>query len=496
MDFNSIPDDLRVPLFYAEVDASRAGTFQIRQRMLILGHKLSGGTATDGALSIVATADQASALAGLGSMLHGMVVKALANDPTIEIHLLPVADPDGTAAIGKVNISGTATAAGVLPIYIGGRKLSVSVAVGDTATAVGAALAAAVTADTQRICSAANDTGTVTLTARHTGVVVNGTPVEVAPLGAVPGGEVVPAGLTVTTTDFADGVGVPDLATALAVLGDDAYDFIVSPFTDTAALDDLDDLLNGVSGRWSYAQQIYGHAFAAKVATLSALSTFGNARNGEHVTVAGLRACPFPVWEIAAAVAARAASSLRNNPARPLQTLEVIGITCRPDGGRFTMTERQTLLFDGIGTVAVDDRGVIRLERLVTTFQTNAFGQPDNAWLDVQTPFTLAEVLRRLRMTLEQNFARVSLVSDNTPIKPGNATVNPAMMRGAIISEYSRMIDVGLVENLPAFKANLIVERNADDPNRVDVLYPPDLVNQLRVIAVLAQYRLQYPAAA
>jgi len=40
--------------------------------------------------------------------------------------------------------------------------------------------------------------------------------------------------------------------------------------------------------------------------------------------------------------------------------------------------------------------------------------------------------------------------------------------------------------------ANLIVERNADDPNRLDVLLPPDLVNQLRVFAVLAQFRLQY----
>jgi hypothetical protein len=50
----------------------------------------------------------------------------------------------------------------------------------------------------------------------------------------------------------------------------------------------------------------------------------------------------------------------------------------------------------------------------------------------------------------------------------------------------------GLVENLRAFKANLIVERDPNDPNRVNVLYPPDLINQLRVFAVLAQFRLQY----
>jgi hypothetical protein len=50
----------------------------------------------------------------------------------------------------------------------------------------------------------------------------------------------------------------------------------------------------------------------------------------------------------------------------------------------------------------------------------------------------------------------------------------------------------GLVENLVQFKAHLIVERDPNDPNRVNVLYPPDLINQLRIFAVLAQFRLQY----
>ena len=42
------------------------------------------------------------------------------------------------------------------------------------------------------------------------------------------------------------------------------------------------------------------------------------------------------------------------------------------------------------------------------------------------------------------------------------------------------------------FKAHLIVERDPNNPNRVNVLYPPDLINQLRIFAVLAQFRLQY----
>ena len=37
---------------------------------------------------------------------------------------------------------------------------------------------------------------------------------------------------------------------------------------------------------------------------------------------------------------------------------------------------------------------------------------------------------------------------------------------------------------------NLIVEQNASNPNRVDCLWPGTLINQLRIFALLAQFRL------
>ena len=51
-------------------------------------------------------------------------------------------------------------------------------------------------------------------------------------------------------------------------------------------------------------------------------------------------------------------------------------------------------------------------------------------------------------------------------------------------------VDAGLVEDTEEFKNELIVERNADDVNRVDVLLPPDLVNQFRVFAAKTEFRL------
>ncbi|EPA3132951.1 phage tail sheath C-terminal domain-containing protein, partial [Yersinia enterocolitica] len=68
----------------------------------------------------------------------------------------------------------------------------------------------------------------------------------------------------------------------------------------------------------------------------------------------------------------------------------------------------------------------------------------------------------------------------------------PNVIKGEMLSVYRQLERAGIVENFELFKQYLIVERNADNPNRLDVLFPPDYVNQLRVFAVLNQFRLQY----
>ena len=52
------------------------------------------------------------------------------------------------------------------------------------------------------------------------------------------------------------------------------------------------------------------------------------------------------------------------------------------------------------------------------------------------------------------------------------------------------MQDAGIIEDLDQFKEDLVVEINASDPSRVDVLMSPNLINQLRVFAAKVQYIL------
>ena len=72
----------------------------------------------------------------------------------------------------------------------------------------------------------------------------------------------------------------------------------------------------------------------------------------------------------------------------------------------------------------------------------------------------------------------------------GQAVVTPNVMKAEAIAKFREWEELGLVENIDDFKANLIAERNASDPNRLDVLLPPDLVNQLRIVANKIQFRL------
>ena len=78
----------------------------------------------------------------------------------------------------------------------------------------------------------------------------------------------------------------------------------------------------------------------------------------------------------------------------------------------------------------------------------------------------------------------------------GLPVVTPRLARATIIAEYASCIEDALCENIEAFTTYLTVERSLTDPNRLEVLYPPDLANQLRIFDVLAQFRLQYATSA
>lgn len=495
--FNTIPADNRVPLFYAEMDNSAANTAQDSAPSLLIGMALPESDMPLNQLMIMPSKDLAKKMAGRGSQLARMVEAYRQVDPFGELWVIAVPD-NGEVASGTITITGTATDAGTVNLYVGTRKVQVTVATGDTGDQVAQAMLSIinnnpdlpVTAEYQTT-SAGEVQGTVILSAVNSGPVGNNIPLTLNYYGTA-SGEEIPAGLSIQTGKMSGGAGDPDLSQAIAAMGDEPFDYIGLPFSDANSLQLMSVEMNDSAGRWSYIRQLYGHVYTAKTGSLSELVAFGDSLNNQHITIAGyeeeVQTC---VDELVAYRLARDAVFLRIDPARPTQTGELTGALPAPTGKRFTITEQQSLLTHGIAT-AYTESGVLRIQRDITTYKTNTYGVADNSYLDSETLHTSAYVLRRLKSIITSKYGRHKLANDGTRFGPGQAIVTPAVIRGELGSTYRQLEREGIVENFDLFQKYLIVERNANDPNRLDVLFPPDYVNQLRVFAVLNQFRLQY----
>lgn len=491
--FNSIPNDIRVPLFYAEMDNSMANTATESMRRLLIGQVNDNSTAPEiNKLTLINNESLAKNIGGTGSQFAQMYSQWIKCDPMGEIWALPLQNTTGSAAAGTIKFGGSAAKAGLINLYIGGTRVRATVIVGDTGATIASNVVAAILSNVDLPVTATANEDTVTITCKWTGESGNDIGLLLNLLGRN-SGEALPDGVTAEITAMSGGTGTPDLTEAFANLGDEAFEFICFPFTDTASLNAAQELMNDGSGRWSYMKQLYGHVYSAKRGTVGELVSLGRSRNDQHITIAGFeKETPEPFWVIAAALTARSAIFLSNDPARPTQTGVLTGIQAAPASSRFLMNERQSLLMNGIATIKYS-AGVQQIERSVTTYQKNAYGQADNSYLDSETLHTSSYVINFIKTRITSKYGRHKLASDGTRFGAGQAIVTPSVIRAELIAAYGELEMLGIVENADLFAQYLIVERDANDSNRVNVLFPPDYVNQLRVFALLNQFRLQYP---
>ncbi|MGY2732389.1 phage tail sheath subtilisin-like domain-containing protein [Sphingomonas sp. UYP23] len=493
--FKNIPSNLRVPLFYAEIDNSKANTAAVAQRALLIGQKLASGTYAANVPVSCGSAPEGRAAAGQGSILAGMIDAYRDGDPNGEMWVLPVVD-DGaaTTAIGSITFTGPTTALGTLPLYVAGRLVAPIIASGQTAAQVATTAVAAINAMAGLPVIAAVDVtvpAKVNLTVRNAGECGNDIDVRFAYRGAA-AGENLPAGLGATIVAITGGAGNPVLTTALSNLLDMSFDFIVCSLTDTVSLAAIASLLNDTTGRWAWSAQVYGHCFIAKRGTAGAVAAFATALNNQHVTCVPFAESPTPPWKWAAAFAGVAAVSLRADPGVPLQTLAVPGILPPALASRWNLpTRNNTLLYGGCSTWTVDAAGNVVIENIITTYVTNTQGQADNSYLQIETLFLIVFVLRALSSMVSTKYARVKLAADGTRVMPNSNVVMPSTIRGDIIALYRDLEGQGMVQQAAAFAAGLVVEKDAINPNRVNVLLPAVLIDQLRTFAVLLQFRLQ-----
>ena len=482
--FESIPANLRIPGHFVEFDNSMAvkGLPGMPFRGLLIGQRLSTGTIAAHILKQITDPSQARTYFGNGSALHHMAEVFRRNNQFTELWAIAVDDNGaGVQATGTVTVTGPATASGTIYLYVAGRRITIGVTNGDAQDTIAAAIEAALDADATLPVIASLATNVVTLTARHKGEIGNEIDLRVN----YHEGENTPAGVGLTVVAMASGVTNPSLTNMIAALGDEWFQVIVNPFTDATSLAALEaEMLS----RWGAMRPYNGHLFAGKRGTFSALSSFGSGRNSQFSTYMGANESPTPGYEWAAALGGVAAHHLFLDPARPIQTLPLTGVLTPATSKLFTQSERNLLLFDGISTFLRDIDGTVRIERAITSYQLNAAGAVDPSYLDVETMFTAARLRFDLRTRLALRYPRHKLADDGTRFGAGQVVATPKSVKAELVALYNEWESLGLVEDAKAFAAALIVERAPNDVNRLDILLPPNFVNQLRITATKIQF--------
>src|SRR6185295_6027775 len=222
--FSEIPATILKPGTYSEFNTTLAarGLPANVQEVLIIGQKTSSGSIAEAVPTKIFSEADAILYSGNGSMVHRMVKAAYLANPNLSLSIVNLSDGgSGVAATGTFTITGPATSAGLLTVYIGNEVVTVAIASGDANTAVATALNAAIGYLPGLPVSGGVSSGVVTVTAKNKGTVGNQIALAYTCTAT---------GIGVTVVAMASGATDPTLQTALTAVYAKRYHIIISPY--------------------------------------------------------------------------------------------------------------------------------------------------------------------------------------------------------------------------------------------------------------------------
>jgi phage tail sheath gpL-like len=458
--FDNIPSSIRKPGKYFEFNTKLAvrtlpGNLQ---KVVIVGQRIAAGSVLADVLTDVFSDVDAATYFGNGSQLHLMCRAAIKANPYLALQAIAMDDAGaGVLASGTVTLTGPASSVGVLTLKVAGKLVQVAVAATDTATAMAAALAAQVALQPDLPVTATAALGVLTLTAKNKGTQGNNIKIEAVTSAA---------GVTTAVVAMANGATDPTIATALASIFAAGHNIIISAWNDATNLTALRTHLDSVSGPLEQrgAIGIYGHAGSLATATTLAAGV-----NAGRISAPNFKV-PEQPCEFAAAYGAVVASE--EDPARPLNLLDLIGITAPELADQLSRTEQENALYNGVTPFEVGPGGKVQIVRAITTYTLDAQAIPDVSLLDLTTIRTLDYVRKACRERIALRFPREKLSERTAP-----------KVRDQLMDVLYKLEELEIVENVEANADGVIVERDLQDPNRLNAKIPADVVNGLHVFA-------------
>ena len=256
------------------------------------------------------------------------------------------------------------------------------------------------------------------------------------------------------------------LQTALtAVFGADYNVYVIDSNTQA----DLTTLRNHLDAVSHPLEQRPAVGVAAWVGTVSAGTALSATLNAGRMLNAWLKNSTKSVYEIAAGVAAVVAGE--EDPAKPLNTLWIKGIDVNAVIDRPGRTEQEVALAGGLTPLEVGPGEKVQIVRAVSTYTKNAAGANDISLMDLTTIRSLDYAAKaiverwKLRFPREKKTARVK-----------------AAVRSETIDVLYKLEEIEVVENVTEILNRIVVQDDPQDPTRLNVRIPADIVNGLHVI--------------
>jgi phage tail sheath gpL-like len=436
------------------------------QKVLLVAPKTSAGTAVSGALneSIGNDSSVYEALAGSRSLGYHAIRAFKSYNERTRLDAILLDDAAGTPATGTVVFGGAATEAGTLTIKIGSSKyhtITYAIADLDTPTLAGDSLAAAITADTRVPVTAANVTGTVTLTAANDGTEGNDITLEVS--GTV-------AGLTVTLTGMASGATNPTLTGIFDVIGDARYQTIIWPAT--WGTTEIKALLDARFNAGKLIQD--GMAIMAKQDSYANHITALGSENSQSVqyrtigqiitaTRKGSEILELSTCVAAQAAAIRALRFTENAPlsrfvigsgrdifggmhmaSKPLHNTPYPDLPVPPTGYGFDSTEIDALADAGGTVMGADPAGSGIIDNsVVTTYLTDGAGNSDPSFKYQESVDTMSQVREYFQVNVKARYAQERLTGGD--IVAEHNMSNSGSIRAYIKRLHSNLTKTGAV---------------------------------------------------
>lgn len=463
--FDQIPGSIRKPGIYFELNTKNANSSlpaNLQKVLLVAQKETAGTTVANSPIQIFDTA-AAETLFGKGSVAHFASRDAIRANRNLALYVLPVADNgSGVKAVRTLNVTSSSNLGGSIIIFVNGQRFEIGTSKDEVAADIATKIRVALSADAFLPYVVGGAAAAVVLTAVNAGTIGSEIPLEI---------DVSASGVSIALVETTAGSADPDISTALAGAAAERFHVI--------ALTTNSDANIALAKTWIETQSGPIEKKAGRVVfatdpdnSVAQAIAKSEAVNDGRVSNVYFRKSKSSAASLAAAFAAIDAGE--EDPARPLNTLVLAGIQVPTNRADFlSRTEQEALLYGGVTpiepTASKTEAAVVRW---ITTYTENTAGSPDPTLLDGTTIKTLDYTRDAVVGRLEARFPRAKLSSKT-----------PGRVRTEVIDVLLRLDSLEILENVEANLDRVIVERDSQDVNRLNVKIPADVVNGLHVIA-------------